>query len=145
MDQLDNNNNSDAVVPYTNSTPVVNMAHAESLIQSDTIDQSLLLDTCPSMSLISNPALLHNIQTINRTLHVQCNAETVATSQSGYLGNDPNPACFNPNGIPNILSQNEAAQHYHLTMEVTKNNQKQMHQPNKTPISSQWSLQIGPH
>ena len=43
-------------------------------------------------------------------------------NQMGYLGEYPDPVWLNPNGIGNILSQNEVAQHYHLTMDTAQLN-----------------------
>ena len=58
--QFDNNNNH-AYIPYTSPTVIVNAAHAESLPQIEVINQSLLLNSCSSMNLISNLTLLHTI------------------------------------------------------------------------------------
>ena len=59
------NNNSEAIIPYVDLTVVVGVEQLESPTHTHVVDQSLLLNSYSSMNLISNPALLHIIHTVN--------------------------------------------------------------------------------
>ena len=52
----------------------------------------------------------------------------------GHLGSYPEPVWFSPAGIANILSQNNVAKYYRLTMDSERDNAIIMHQPQQSPI-----------
>ena len=64
QDSQPTSNTSDVSAPYS---PVSNTLHIETHIHQhgQAADRSLLLDSCSSTNLISNPKLLHNIHTVN--------------------------------------------------------------------------------
>ena len=56
----------------------------------------ILLDTCSSADLISNPSLLHDIHTVDHSICIYHNEDTTSTNQMGYLGGYPSPVWYNP-------------------------------------------------
>jgi hypothetical protein len=48
--------------------------------------QVVLIDSCSSVNLIADPALLYNTHTVERRMRVQCNAGVRSTNQKGWLG-----------------------------------------------------------
>ena len=114
----------------------VTLLHVESYIQDHHIqpNRSLFLDSCSSTNLISTPSLLHDIHEVKTTLHVRCNAGVLSTNQMGYLGTYPESVWFNPGGVANILSQNNVAQHFRLTMDTQVENSISLHRVNGDPL-----------
>ena len=92
------------------------------------------MDSCSSTNVISTPSLLHDIHKVKTTLHVRYNAGVLSTNQMGYLGTYPEPVWFNPGGVANILSQNNAAQHFRLTMDTQVENSISLHRVNGDPL-----------
>ena len=80
----------------------------------------LLLDSCSTLNLISNPDLLRDIHDVPAGIVVHCNAGDVFINKMGYLGDFPVPVWYNPNGIANILSLHIIAQHYHIRYDSRK-------------------------
>ena len=78
----------------------------------------ILLDTCSSADLISNPSLLKDIHMVDRTMNIRCNAGYTSTNQMGYMGDCPVPVWYNPKGIANILSLDNVSRYYRLTMDT---------------------------
>jgi hypothetical protein len=76
--------------------------------------QLLLLDSCSTLCLISNPDLLDNIHEVPVGVRVRCNAGTTHTNLQGYLGDFPEPVWYNPGGIVNILSLKVVAKYYNV-------------------------------
>jgi hypothetical protein len=74
--------------------------------------QLLLLDSCSTLCLISNPNLLDNIHEVPVVVRVRCNAGTTYTNLQGYLGDFPEPVWYSPGGIFNILSLKVVAKYY---------------------------------
>jgi hypothetical protein len=74
--------------------------------------QLLLLDSCSTLCLISNPDLLKNIHEVPVGVRVRCNAGTMHTNLRGYLGDFPEPVWYSPGGIVNILSLKVVAKYY---------------------------------
>jgi hypothetical protein len=64
---------------------------------------TLLLDSCSTVSLISNGSILHGIHMVNCHMHVCCNVGVQSTNQMGYLGDFPEPVWYDPKGVANIL------------------------------------------
>jgi hypothetical protein len=75
----------------------------------------LLLDSCSSVNLVCNSALLHDITTVDWSMRVRCNAGVRSTNQQGRLGNFPEPVWYNPKGVANILSLNSVKKYYKVT------------------------------
>ena len=111
----DNQQNNTHIATYSTSpSHTVTLLHVESYIQHHHIqpNRSLFLDSCSSTNLISTLSLLHNIHEVKTTLHVRCNAGVLSTNQMGYFRTYPEPVWYNPEGVANILSQNNVAQHF---------------------------------
>ena len=125
-------NNTHIITYSTYPSHTVTLLHVESYIQHHHIqpNRSLFLDSCSSTNLISTPSLLHNIHEVKTTLHVHCNAGVLSTNQMGYLGTYPDLVWYNPRGVANILSQNNVAQHFQLTMDTQVDNSISLHQVN---------------
>ena len=64
----------------------------------------ILLDTCSSADLISNPSPLKDIHMVDRTMNIRCNARYTSTNQMGFMGDYLVPVWYNLKGIANILS-----------------------------------------
>ena len=69
----------------------------------------ILLDTCSLAYVISNPSLLKDIHTVDKTMNIHCNARYTSTNQMGYMW-------YNPKGIAKILSLDNVSRYYRLTM-----------------------------
>ena len=52
----------------------------------------------------------------------------------GYLGTYPELVWYNPGGVTNILSQNNVAQHFRLTMDTQVENSIRLHWMNGSPL-----------
>ena len=133
----DNQQNNSHINTYsTYPSHTVTLLHVESYIQHHHIqpNRSLFLDSCSSTNLISTPSLLHDIHEVKTTLHVRCNAGVLSTNQMGYLGTYPEPVWYNPGGVANILSQNNVAQHFRLTMDTQVENSISLHRMNGSPL-----------
>jgi hypothetical protein len=57
------------------------------------LKNALLLDSCSSINLVCSKELLHDITTVNKTMHVRCNAGVKSTNRQGFLGNFPEAVC----------------------------------------------------
>jgi hypothetical protein len=102
---------------YFNSSPVeqlVLLHHGLPLLW-------LLLDSCSTANIFANADLLTNIHDAPNPIWVRCNAGRIQLTQQGYFGNYPYPVWYNPKGVANILSLNNVAQHYRVTMDTTHN------------------------
>jgi hypothetical protein len=77
----------------------------------------LLLDSCLTVDIVSNADLLHDIHRVDCPALVRCNAGRVRLDYQGYFGDYPYPVWYNPNGVANILSLNNVASNYRVTMD----------------------------
>ena len=78
----------------------------------------LLLDSCSTTNIICNKDWLHDIHDDGTNITIRCNAGTVQLSQKGYFGSYPEPVWYNPHGIANIMSLDNVAKYYHITMDT---------------------------
>ena len=81
----------------------------------------LLLDSCSTADIFANADLLTDIHDVPNPIWVRCNAGRIQLTQQGYFGNYPYPVWYNPKGVANILSLNNVAQHYRITMDTMHN------------------------
>lgn len=90
-DGTNDNNLNDAVLPpYIRlSRTVVTLANSHH--SPHVSSTSLLLDTCSTGNLISNPHMLHDIHTVDQQITIHCNAGKMTLNQMGYLGQYPEP------------------------------------------------------
>jgi hypothetical protein len=65
---------------------------------------TLLLDSCSTVCLISNGSILHGIHMVKHCMHIHCNAGVQSMNQMGYLGDFPELVWYDPKGVANILS-----------------------------------------
>jgi hypothetical protein len=125
-----------------NGTPYVAdyIGHLESCFQvmatvglkSDT----LLLDSCLTVCLISNGSILHGIHMVNCHMHVCCNAGVQLMNQIGYLGDFPEPVWYDPKGVANILSLFIVQKYYRFQYDSPKGNSFIVLMPNKMTFIS---------
>ena len=87
----------------------------------------LLLDSCSTTNLISNKSWLHDIHDDGTSISVRCNAGTITLNQKGYFGSYAEPVWFNPHGIANIMSMDNVAKYYRITMDTEANNAMLLH------------------
>jgi len=78
----------------------------------DLKSNTLLIDSCLTVNLISNLALLHDIHKVNKPLKVCCNAGVRTTNMMGTLGRFPEPVWHDPNAVANILSLHTVKKYY---------------------------------
>ena len=114
----DKNNLGQAVGPYT-----LDHTHVESETALTSFTRALrttwlLLDSCSTTNLMSNTDWLHNIHDDGTSIAVQCSAGTVRLTQKGYFGSYPEAVWFNPHGIANIMSLDNVAKYFRITMDM---------------------------
>ena len=123
----DTNNLAQEVGPYTmehrrveNETTLANFARALPITW-------LLLDSCSTTNLICNKNWLHDIHDDGTSITIQCNAGTVRLTQKGYLGSYPETVWFNPHGIANIMSLDNVAKYFRITMDTDSEKSMLLH------------------
>ena len=87
----------------------------------------LLLDSCSTTNLISNKSWLHNIHVDGTSILVRCYVGTITLTQKGYFGSYPEPVWFNPHGIANIMSLDNVAKYFRITMDTEADNAMLLH------------------
>ncbi|GAX19421.1 hypothetical protein FisN_4Lu403 [Fistulifera solaris] len=128
LDQADNNNDEVAAytIDYVDRLETCLQVLGHNGMQAET----LLLDSCSTVCLISNGRLLHDIHDVDQPMRVRCNAGVRATSKMGYLGSFPEPVWYDPGGIANILSLFVVQKYYHVTFDSSKDNSFKVHLAN---------------
>jgi hypothetical protein len=74
------------------------------LLNNDMNADTLLLNSCSTVCLISNGNLLHDIHTVDHWMKVRCIAGMQTTNKMGYLGLFLEAIWYDPKGIANIIS-----------------------------------------
>ena len=87
----------------------------------------LLLDSCSTTNLISNKSWLHDIYDNSTSILVRYNAGTITLTHKGYFGSYPEPVWFNPHGIANIMSLDNVAKYFCITMDTEADNAMLLH------------------
>ena len=90
----------------------------------------LLIDSCSTVDIISSAELLHGIHKVSNPIRVWCNVGVTTLDRMGYLGDYPQPVCYNPDGGANIMSMFNISQHNHLSMNTHEANGILMHHHN---------------
>ena len=91
------------------------LEHCFRVLESRNLPRDLLLlDSCSTICLVANGSLLRNIHTVNRMMHVRCNAGVRRTNQMGWLDNFPEPVWYDPKGAANILSLYIVKKYFHV-------------------------------
>ena len=123
----DTNNLAQEVGPYTmehrrveNETTLANFTRALPITW-------LLLDSCSTTNLICNKNWLHDIHDDGTSITIRCNAGTVRLTQKGYLGSYPETVWFNPHGIANIMSLDNVAKYFRITMDTDSEKSMLLH------------------
>jgi hypothetical protein len=85
-------------------------------------ESTLLLDSCSTLNLLMDSALLDDIHEVDKTMHARCNAGTMKMNLMGQFGDFPEPVWYNPDGVANILLLYIVSQHYWVTMDTKHDN-----------------------
>jgi hypothetical protein len=93
-------------------------------------DSSMLLDSCSTVNLIANKALLHDIHRVDTMMRIQCNAGFTTTNQQGWLRDFPKPVWYNPNGVANIMSLFVVKKYYRVQYDSYKQDALRITKPN---------------
>ena len=128
-EQIDQDKNTlaQAVGPYT-----MEHRHVESESTLATFNRAipttwLLLDSCSTTNLICNKDWLHDIHENGTSITIRCNAGTVLLTKQGYFGSYPEPVWFNPHGIANIMSLDNVAKYFQITMDTDAEKARLVH------------------
>ena len=87
----------------------------------------LLLDSCSTTNLISNKNWLHDIHNDGTSISIRCNAGIIRLTHKGYFGSYPEPVWYNPHGIANIMSLDNVAKYFRITMDTEADNAMLLH------------------
>jgi hypothetical protein len=97
---------------------------------SDSMENTLLLDSCSTVNLIANKDLLHGIHKVPTTMRIQCNAGVTTTNLKGWLGDFPEPVWYNPDGVANIMSLFVIKKYYRVRYDSNRQDALLVTQPN---------------
>lgn len=117
----DNNNKEESDdYPLSNSSDEEAVETRISLRHSKAILDPLLilLDSCSSVTIISNKHLLRNIHRSSKKLRVHCGTGSKILNMKATLGDYPIEVWYDPDGPANIMSMDEVADIYRLTMDT---------------------------
>ena len=133
-EQDDNNQNThdkdnlgQAVGPYTLEHTHVGIETALASFFHPLPTTWLLLDSCSTTNLISNMSWLHDIHDDSTSISVRCNAGAITLTHKGYFGSYPEPVWFNPHGIASIMSLDNVAKYFSITMATEADNAMLLH------------------
>jgi hypothetical protein len=128
-------NNSADVMPYIADF----VGHLNSCLQvMESVGlkpNTLLLDSCLTVCLISNGTILHGVHTVDRRMHVCCNPGVWVTNQMGYLGDFPEPVWYDPKGVANILLLLIMQKYFQVQYNSLKGNHFLVLMPNKATFT----------
>ena len=105
--------------------------------QSCVVDkQWLLLDSCSSISCVTNKDLLSNLQNCvpRNEICVYTNGGTIDYTQEGDLSMFPFTVYYNPDSIANILSLKDVANSFRVTMDSASGKEMIVHCPDQTTL-----------
>ena len=127
---LDKNNLGEAVGPYSSEHRHVEVETAMASFTRALPTTRLLLDSCSTTNMISNKSWLRNIHNDGTSISVRCNAGKVRLTHKGYFGSYPEPVWFHPHGIANIMSLDNVAKYFRITMDTEADNALLLHMDN---------------
>ena len=114
----DKNNLAQSVGPYTMEHRHVESESTLAIFNRALPTTWLLLDSCSTTNLICNKDWLHDIHESGISITLRCNAGSVRLTTQGYFGSYPEPVWFNPHGIANIMSLDNVAKYFRITMDT---------------------------
>jgi hypothetical protein len=85
-------------------------------------ESTLLLDSCSTLNLLAESALVDDIHKVDKTMHVRCNAGIMKMNLLGQFGDFPEPVWYNPDGVATILLLYIVSQYYWVTMDTKHDN-----------------------
>ena len=127
---LDKNNLGQAVGPYSSEHRHVEVETAMASFTRALPTTWLLLDSCSTTNMISNKSWLRNIHNDGTSISVRCNAGKIRLTHKGYFGSYPEPVWFHPHGIANIMSLDNVAKYFRITMDTEADNAMLLHMDN---------------
>ena len=101
----------------------------------DSIDSTLLLDSCSTVNLIANKTLLHGIHKVPTTMRIRCTAGVTTTNLKGWLGDFPEPVWYIPHGVANIMSLFIVKKYYRVRYDSMKQDAMLVTKPDGTTMS----------
>ena len=136
--QVGDNQNNEQVEDYSASARNLNelVETTVSLSQSGSKlhPRMLLMDSCSSVTIISNKELVHGIYKSDQTLRVHCGGGDNYLSYKARFGDYPKDVWFDPDGLANIMSMDEVADMFRLTMDTDAERSINMHKQDGTII-----------
>jgi len=73
---------------------------------------TMLIDSCSTINLITNKDIIHDIHQVTRPLKVQCNVGVWTTNLMGMLRDFPELVWHDPQAVANILSLHTVKKYY---------------------------------
>jgi hypothetical protein len=98
--------------------------------QADTMRECILLDSCSSTTIWSNPDMVSNIRETNETLELTTNAGVLLTNKKAYLPGWGD-VWFSTDLVTNIFSLAQVSDRYHVTYDNDKEDAIIVHMPDK--------------
>ena len=128
--EQDKNNLAQAVGPYIREHRHVESGSILATFNRAIPNTWLLLDSCSTTNLICNKDWLHDIHENGTSITIHCNAGAVRLTKQGYFGSYPEPVWFNPHGIANIMSLDNVAKYFRITMDTDTEKAMMVHKDN---------------
>ena len=94
----------------------------------------LLMDSCSSVTIISNKRLLHGIHKSKQKLRVHCGAGSKVLTMKAKFGDYPIEVWYDPTGPANIMSLDEVADVFRMTMDTDIERSINLHRMDGTII-----------
>jgi hypothetical protein len=81
-------------------------------------ESTLLLDSCTTLNLLADSALVDDIHEVDKTMHVRCNAGIMKMNLMGQFSDFLEPVWFNLDGVATILLLYIMSQYYWVMMDT---------------------------
>ena len=135
MNMVVDGNNNNSSLDYS-AASIIHDCHATELLclgmkrASRLLPKWLLMDSCSTVHLICDKELLTNVHDVKQDITVHCNVGAIKLTQMGYLGDFPTPVWYHPQGIANIMSMDDVATQFQMTLNSQTSNALCLHSLN---------------
>ena len=132
MNMVVDGNNNNSSLDYS-AASIVHDCHATELLclgmkrASRLPPEWLLMDSCSTVHLICDRELLTNVHDVEQDIMVHCNVGAIKLTQMGYLGDFLTPVWYHPQGIMNIMSMDDVATQFRMTLDSWTSNALCLH------------------